>query len=212
MPGINLYLILHLIKKRQYPPCLTEEEINQLINKPNISRTVAPRDKAIMQTLYSTGIRNTELTELKITDIDFNSNLVYINLKPRWFSQIRTVPIGKIACEYIQIYLKKTRPLFVKDNDQGYLFLFVNGEKMNMGYITKLIRVNARLCGLNTVNSFRLAYAVHMHKNGTDINYLMQTLGFINRLKEHKSLSTDELKQIYFKCHPSEKHLDKAVL
>lgn len=215
MAGINLSLSVKLFQKGRYPPCFTGQEINQLINKPNISRTVAPRDKAIMQTLYSTGIRNTELTELKITDIDFVSNLVNINSRPRWKSQLRIVPIGKTACEYIQIYLKKTRPLFVKDNDQGYLFLFVNGGKMNTGYITKLIRINARLCGLTAVNRFanpfRIAYAVHMHKNGADINYLMQALGFLNRLKGHKSLSADELKQIYFKCHPCEKLVEKQA-
>lgn len=211
MAGINLRLTLCLIGKGQYPLCLTEEEINKLINKPNIIHTVAPRDKAIMQTLYSTGIRPIELTYLKIIDVDFNSNLIHINLKPRWKSQLRIIPIGKIACEYIQTYLKKTRPLLAKDNDQGYLFLSVKGGKMKSTYITKLIHVNARRCGLNTVNPFRIAYAVQMHKNGTNMNYLMQALGFLNRSGDHKSLSAEELKEIYFKCHPSEKLVEKQA-
>lgn len=191
--------------------CITEQEVKIMLDQPNISTLTGLRDRAIMEVLYSTGMRASELRHLKITDIDFAAGLVSINYNGKWKSQHRIVPIGRRACEYITLYLKKVRPVLTKENDDEYIFLTLRGNKIKHSEITKMIRTYLRHSGLKkkiTPYSFRITCAIHMLLYGADITCIHKLLGqkniFSNR-GDYSNLSTSTLKEAHLQCHPMER-------
>lgn len=191
--------------------CMTEEEVKIMLNQPNISTLTGLRDRAIMEVLYSTGMRASELRHLKIADIDFLAGLACINYNGKWMSQHRTVPIGRRACEYVSQYLKKVRPILAKENDDEYIFLTIRGNKLKQCDITKMVRTYLRHSGLKkkiTPYSFRITCAIHMLLHGADIVCIHKLLGqknIFSNTGDYTKLPTSILKDAHLKCHPMER-------
>lgn len=197
-----------------FAKCMTEEEIKALLSQPDMSSAKGIYDRAIMEVLYSTGIRLSELIYIKVSDIDFDLGVVRINSPGKWKSQVRIAPIGNTACDYVKRYLTKIRPFLKRDNDSGYLFLSNNGKRTRQEVLGKRIRKYISHSGLKkgiSPYSFRTACAVHMFNNGADIGYLKQVLGY--RISHSPIISTKlnpkELKEIHTRCRPREKVLTK---
>ena len=191
--------------------CMTEQEIKIMLDQPNISTLSGLRDRTIMEVLYSTGMRASELRHLKIADIDFAAGLARINYNGKWKSQLRVVPVGKTACEHISLYLKKVRPVLIKEDDNEYIFLTLRGNKLKHSDITKLIRTHLRHSGLKkriTPYSFRISCAIHMILHGANISCIHKLLGqkniFSNR-GDYSKLSISVVKESHLQCHPREK-------
>ena len=193
--------------------CMTEQEIKIMLDQPNISTLSGLRDRTIMEVLYSTGMRASELRHLKIADIDFAAALARINYSGKWKSQLRVVPIGRRACEYVNLYLKKVRPVLTKENDEEYIFLSIRGNKLKHTDITKMIRTHLHRSGLKkkiTPYSFRITCAIHMLLYGSDITCIHKLLGqknIFSNTGDYSKLSTSTLKEAHLQCHPGEKIL-----
>lgn len=203
-------------KSNIFSECMTEEEVKTLLAQPDMSSTKGIYDRAIMEVLYSTGIRISELIKLKVSDIDFDLGLITINSPGKWKSQQRIVPIGNTACDYVKRYLSKIRPSFIIDNDPGYLFLSNNGKIVRQEVLGKRIRKYISHSGFKkgiTPYSFRTTYAVHMFNNGADICYLKQVLGYriTYTPQVFTCLNPKELKEIHTRCHPHEKRMENLI-
>lgn len=196
--------------------CMDEREVKILLEQPDTINPVGLRDRAIMEVFYSTGIRANELCELKTQDIDFTQGLCRVDEPKGGKSYQRIVPIGRIACDYVNQYLTKVRPVYDKNNEKRYLFLSNNGRKLHRSYLSSVIRKYLFRCGLRkkiTTHSFRVSCATHMLKNDADISYVRKQLG-------HKSIKTTEgyirlvpkdLKAVHQRTHPREKIFEKLV-
>lgn len=196
--------------------CMIEEEVQIMLNQPKIGTLQGCRDRVMLEVLYSTGIRISELIHIKVSDIDFNQGLLHIDYPGKWKSCRRTVPIGKTVCEHIRQYLTKVRPCLIKSTDKGYLFLTLRGNKFKPSCITKMVRTCWCKSGLKkriTAYTFRNSCAIHMLLNGADILYIHKLLGQKNLFsgKGYERLSTKGLKEEHTKYHPQEQKTVDSV-
>lgn len=197
--------------------CMTEREVQTMLNQPDTSKVIGLRDRAIMEVLYSTAIRANELAHIKATDIDFTQGLLRVEQPKGGKSYQRIVPIGRVACEYVKSYLTKVRPLLCRSRDKGYLFVSSTGKKLERSYLSCMIRKYLFHSGLRkkiTTHSFRVSCATHMLLHKADIRYVQQQLGHISirTTQGYTRLVPKDLKSVHRRCHPREKkHLDILV-
>lgn len=185
---------------------LTSDEVERVLNQTSLHGDVGIRDRAIIETLYSTGIRRMELANLKLYDVDVTNGSVMIRAGKG--NKDRLIPIGERACAWVTKYLDEVRPGLVVEPDDGTLFLTEYGEPLHKGRLTDLVRKHLDAAGITKPGSchlFRHTMATLMLENGADIRYIQAMLG-------HSSLSTTEiytqvsirkLKEIHAATHPA---------
>jgi integrase/recombinase XerD len=187
---------------------LSKREINKLLSQPNTSTILGYRDRALLELLYSTGLRLNEARNLSIYDINFNAGLVKVNQgKGR---QDRIVPLGAIAAEYIRDYIQNIRPSLATAVSGSLLFLNRRGQKISKTGINNIVKYYARKAGLKkhtTTHTLRHTCATLMLKGNADIRHIQEMLG-------HKSIESTQiytkvlpldLKRVHQKTHPREK-------
>jgi integrase/recombinase XerD len=188
---------------------LTIEEVERTLSIPNTNKPLGVRDRAILETLYSTGMRRSELAVLKIYDLDLDLDLVQLTV--RVFGKgkkERMIPIGSRAVEWVEKYLTVVRPWLVRAPDPGHVFLKTNGQSLMPDYLTtEIVKPYIKQAGIEKKGSchlFRHAMATHMLNNGANLRSIQQILG-------HKKLSTtgkytliaiEKLKEIHAARHP----------
>ncbi len=161
------------------PEYLTIEEINNLIDAFDINKDDELRDKAIIETIYSSGLRVSELVNLKIKDINVEEKIVKILGKG---SKQREVPIRIEALKYIDLYLKNVRKNIIS-SDKTTLFVNKNGKKLTRQYIFTMIRKHAKDVGINKTispHTLRHSFATHLLSKGADLKTVQQMLGHEN--------------------------------
>ena len=185
---------------------LTAEEAERVLRAVEPNRAVDLRNRAILETFYSTGLRRRELIHLRLTDVDFERRTVFIRLGKG--KKDRVIPIGERALQWIDRYIEEVRPDFVTPPDEGYLFLTESGESLTPDHLTELVRRavdRACLGKTGACHLFRHTMATLMLENGADIRFIQQMLG-------HASLSTTEiytqvsirkLQEIHAATHPA---------
>lgn len=176
------------------PKILTLEEVENLLDIP-LTDSYNYRNKAMLELLYATGIRVSELIDLKVHDIDFTSDTVRVFGKG---SKERIIPLGDYAVEYLEIYLNQYRSSLLKKDKNDYLFLNNHGKKMTRQGFFKIIKKIAEEKGIQkeiSPHTLRHCFATHLLENGADLRSIQELLG-------HSDLSTT---QIY--THLSVKHL-----
>lgn len=190
---------------RKLPETLSELEINQLINAIDLSTDEGERNRAILESMYSCGLRVSELIHLKISDLFFNEGFIRIIGKG---NKERFVPIHQKAQKYIIIYMKEIRShLSIKKDYEDTLFLSRRGKSLSRQMIFMMIKALAVNINLNkkiSPHTLRHSFATHLLKNGADLRAIQQMLG-------HESITTTEvyvhldntfLKKIVEKYHP----------
>ncbi len=181
-------------KNRKLPPVLTIEEMQLLLQQPNLSLRIQVRDKAIMETLYSSGIRLNELVQLTIHEVDLGDKVLFIR-KGKGNRQ-RVVPIGKNAVKYLKEYLTNIRPRYAKKNPQERkLFLTNEGKPLTGNTIRTAMFYYKKAAGITknaSPHSFRRSCATHLLQKGADIRYVQQLLG-------HRNIKTT---QLYTRVYP----------
>jgi integrase/recombinase XerD len=181
-------------KNRKIGPVLSIEEMQRLLNQPNLSFATQLRDKAAMEVLYSTGIRSNELLSLQVYDVDLKDEVLFIR-KGKGKKQ-RVVPLGKNAVRYLREYLEKIRPRHGRKNPkERLLFLTDEGNPLTWDTIRTKINDYRHKAGLKRpvgLHIFRRSCATHMLQQGADIRYIQKLLG-------HKHLKTT---QLYTKVRP----------
>lgn len=203
---------LELPKRKKNLPkgIMTRKEINRILCQPDADNPLGLRDKAILELLYSTGIRNSELRSLTIYDADTSHGELRINQgKGR---KDRIIPLGEIAAKYLETYLQNSRTELVKGKkENNLLFVSKNGQKITLANLLWLIEKyvqQARITKHITAHSFRHTCATHMLRGKSNIRYIQELLGHssIATTQIYTRVEVSDLKREHKRCHPREKN------
>ena len=181
--------------------------IKKILLSIDLSKPLFYRDRTIIEILYTTGMRASEICNLKIGDIDYKSNYIKINSGKGNID--RFVPACSRALDFTLTYIEKYRNKFVKQNSYDFIFLSCTGEKLTKHTILAIIKkytLSASLDKNFSPHCFRASAATHMLKNGADIRYIQQLLGHktIDTTMDYLKLEKSELKRIHTASHPRE--------
>lgn len=194
------------------PDVLNESEAELVLQQPNVSDPVGVRDRAILETLYSTGMRRTELLKLKLPEIDRQRGLVTI--REGKGKKDRVVPIGERAVLWIDKYLNEVRPQFVVEPDDGTVFLTSQGEPFSPNHLSALARAyveSSQVGKGGACHLFRHTMATLMLEGGADIRFIQQMLGHarLDTTQIYTHVSIRMLKDIHSATHPGAR-LDRS--
>lgn len=205
---------LELPKQQQRLPrhILSVAEVEQVLNACDTQDPLGLRDRAMLETLYSTGMRRAELTGLRADDLDLNRGTIFVRLGKG--AKDRVVPIGERACRWIERYLFQVRPELVDVDDDGSLFLAKHGEGMQAKQLSVIVRNAIGRANLErfadthpnaACHLLRHACATHMLENGADIRYIQALLGHadLSTTEVYTRVSIQQLKAVHEKTHPA---------
>ena len=185
-------------QEKHLPVFLTEDEVTKLIEAVVAKDERALRDKAVLETFYSTGIRISELAGLKVDDIDFIGSVVKVMGKGK---KERIVPIGEQAIGAIRTYLEKRK------KQSEALFLNKSGERMTVRGIRNLAQKYILIASMKhgvSPHTLRHSFATHLLNRGADLRSVQELLGHVNlsTTQIYTHLTTERLKSVYNKAHP----------
>jgi integrase/recombinase XerD len=198
-------LELPRLEKRLPRYVLTMSEVEQVMRQPKLDEPMGVRDRAILETLYSTGMRRRELMGLSLFDLDRERGTVMIRQgKGR---KDRMIPIGERAVRWIDRYQNEVRPALVVGRDNAMLFLTHTGESFTPNRLTQLVRDHVNAANLGKTGSchlFRHTMATLMLENGADIRYIQAMLGHaeLSTTQIYTQVSIRKLKEIHSATHP----------
>lgn len=190
---------------KHLPDTLTIDEMQKLLDTPSADTTLGLRDKAMLETLYACGMRVSELTNLKISDLLLQDNLVRIFGKG---SKERITPIGNSAIKYLEEYFSRSRPLLAKLNrSDNYVFLNRSGKKLSRMGVWKIIKTLVLKSGITKdvhPHLFRHSFATHMIEGGADLRAVQEMLGHadISTTQIYTHLDKEFVKEEHFAYHP----------
>ena len=189
----------------------------KLLRVPNTGTTTGIRDRAILELLYSSGLRAGELCKLTVYDLDAEARTVrIIQGKGR---KDRIVPVGRAALDWCKRYLKEVRPVFLARRKPGQgepLFLTLFGNPMQSAYLYRIVKRCAKVAGLasgTTTHSLRHACATEMLKGGATIRHIQEMLGHadISTTQIYTHLAKADLQAVHKKTAPSERRKKKSA-
>jgi len=191
---------------RQLPKhLLSVAQVESIINQPDIETPMGLRGRAILETLYSTGIRRAELIHLRLYDVDLERGSLMV--RGGKGGKDRLVPIGERACAWIRRYLNEVRPLLMIEPDHGTLFVTDYGEAFEKNRLSDMVKKYVRHAGFasGSCHLFRHAMATHMLENGADIRYIQAMLGHseLSTTQIYTQVSITKLKEIHAATHPA---------
>jgi len=190
--------------EKKLPKILTISEVEELLKQPNVSTPNGIRDKAMLELLYATGIRVSELISLNISDV--NLDMGYVKCFGKG-SKERIVPLGSIAAKCVQEYLNKGRPKLVRTYDEPALFVNHHGNRLTRQGFWKIIKKYAQEANINkpiTPHTLRHSFATHLLENGADLRSVQEMLGHadISTTQIYTHITKSHLKEVYDKTHP----------
>lgn len=189
---------------RPLPKSLTEEEVEALLKTPDVESPLGLRDRCMLEVLYATGLRVSELVGLMLTQINQRQGLVRVTGKG---NKERLVPLGAEALDWLQKYLQEARPALVKDQAIDALFSTRRGAKMTRQAFWHLIKRYARLAGVTKPLSphvLRHAFATHLLNHGADLRVVQMLLGHsdISTTQIYTHVARERLKSLHAEHHP----------
>ena len=193
-------------KRRTLPVALTVNEVNNLLEQPDTKKQLGLRDRALLETLYATGIRVSELINLKFTDLHEELKLVKVFGKG---SKERLIPISEVALSWIDSYKEKVRdPLILKiGKNTDFIFLNSRGSSLTRQAVWQIIKHYCKMAGIQknvTPHTLRHTFATHLLENGADLRVVQEILGHsdISTTQIYTNLSQKHILQVYEKTHP----------
>jgi integrase/recombinase XerD len=194
------------MEKRLPKHVLTASEADRVLNQANVADPLGVRDRAILETFYSTGMRRSELASLKLYDLDIERGTVMIRLGKG--KKDRMIPIGSRALAWIDKYVVEVRPTLVREPDDGTLFLSNLNEAFTRNRLTQMVREYidaAQLGKRGSCHLFRHTMATLMLENGADIRFIQQMLGHaeLSTTQIYTQVSIRKLKEIHSLTHPA---------
>lgn len=189
--------------ERKFPEILSLEKVELLLEQPNGEVDKEIRDKAMLELLYATGIRVTELISLKMEDI--NLHLEYIRCGSD--AKSRMIPFGTQAKRSLEKYIGQVRKEMLSDQGEETLFVNCSGKPMTRQGFWKIIKAYARKAGIDediTPHMLRHSFAAHLIENGADLRSVQEMLGHsdISTTQMYARMKDQKLKNVYAKAHP----------
>lgn len=187
------------------PRVLSEDEVVRLLNQPDITTAEGFRDRTMLEVLYATGMRVSELINLTLERVDLKMKYIIAFGKG---SKERIVPLGSVAVEFLQHYLEKVRPkLTHEDRNTNIVFLAFGGHELTRQRFWQIIRAYGRKANINkalTPHILRHSFATHLLDNGADLRSVQELLGHsdISTTQIYTHLTNKRLRDIYAKAHP----------
>ncbi len=189
--------------EKKIPGILTTEEINRLLDEPDPDTPKGLRDRAMLELLYATGIRVTELITLKLSNI--NRGMDYIVCSDA--HKERIIPFGNVAGRALDAYMDNGRPKFVADEENDLLFTNCYGRAMSRQGFWKLIKYYGGRAGISadiTPHTMRHSFAAHLVGNGADLCCVQEMLGHsdISTTQIYSRMNQVKMREVYLKAHP----------
>jgi len=188
---------------KKLPQILTSKEVELLLEQPVCVDPKGYRDKAMLETLYATGIRVSELISLDEGDINLSIGIVH---SKNW-SKERMIPLYPAAVTALEQYITRVRPHMLSSQDESALFVNMGGERMSRQGFWKIIKYYQEKAKINkeiTPHTLRHSFAAHLLENGADLRSIQEMLGHadISSTQVYAQLVKKQLKDIYHKAHP----------
>ncbi len=190
--------------EKRLPRVLTTQEVDQLLSQPKPGEHNGLRDRAMLELLYASGIRVSELVSLNITD--FDPLVGYLRCRGKGMKE-RIVPIGSIAINYVNDYLDKSRAKQLKKNGEPALFVNHHGSRMTRQGFWKILKKYARKSNIKgdvTPHTLRHSFATHLLENGADLRSVQEMLGHsdISTTQIYTQITRRKIREVYDKSHP----------
>ena len=189
--------------ERKYPEILTSKEVELFLEQPQCVDAKGCRDHAMLELLYATGIRVSELISLDLDDLNLSAGFIRCRSKGRE----RIIPMYRTAVKALQDYVRNVRPQIIADTEEPALFVNMNGERMSRQGFWKIIKFYQEKAGIQkdiTPHTLRHSFAVHLLENGADLHSIQEMLGHadISSTQIYTHVIKNQLKDVYQKAHP----------
>lgn len=198
-------LLIDTPKKKQHlPQVLTKEEVEKLLRSPNTGQVLGLRDRAMLELIYATGLRISEIINLKLEDLHLTMGTLQTLGKGH---KERIVPVGDEAIKWVNRYLEEARPKLLKQKRSNYLFLNFHGNNLTRQGVWKNLKAEVKKAGIQkniTPHTLRHSFATHILENGADLRIVQELLGHadISTTQIYTHLSNKQLADIYNRAHP----------
>lgn len=190
-------------KERKLPQILTSREIELLLSQPVCIDDKGFRDKAMLEVLYATGMRVSELIDLNVSDVNLDQGIV----KCTTSRKTRSIPLYPAAQKALRVYMDEHRDFLLTDSDEPALFVNVNGTRISRQGFWKILKHYQETAHIDkdiTPHTLRHSFAVHLLENGADIGSVQELMGHcdISSTQLYTHMLNQKIKQVYEKCHP----------
>jgi integrase/recombinase XerD len=189
---------------RRLPKVLNRDEVLRLLEQPKGTDPSGLRDRALLELMYACGLRASEAIGVDVQDVDLEGGVLRARGKG---SKERVVPIGSKAVDATRIYLARGRPKLVRDREEPSVFVNFRGERLTRQGLYKIVRRHAASAGLAdrmSPHTLRHTFATHLLAGGCDLRSVQEMLGHadVATTQIYTHLSSQRLKDVYFKAHP----------
>ena len=189
--------------ERKPPQILSGKEIELLLSQPVTEDPKGIRDKAMLEVMYATGIRVSELIDLNTEDINLDMGVIRCSSSRK----SRVIPLYPAALKALDSYVKDARPALVSNDSEHALFVNISGVRMSRQGFWKILKYYQAKAGIEkdiTPHTLRHSFAVHLLENGADVSSLQELMGHsdISSTQLYTSLVSKKVKSVYEKCHP----------
>ena len=188
----------------QLPSYLSSEEIDKLLNAPDTDQPRGLRDRTMLEVMYATGMRVSELCSLKTTDLNISERVVLCTGKG---AKQRFIPVGSVAVTWVKKYIKRARPLLLKELRSPLLFVSHRGTGLTRQFVWQMIKRYAAECGLRRnvhPHILRHSFATHLLENDADLLSIKMMLGHsdLSTTQIYTHVAKERLKALHAKYHP----------
>ena len=189
--------------EKKLPQILSGREVELLLSQPNCIDPKGYRDKAMLEVMYATGIRVTELIDLDIEDVNLDLGII----KCSGSKKSRVIPLYPAALRALSVYIRDIRTAMLADPGEHALFVNINGARMSRQGFWKILKHYQSAAQINkeiTPHTLRHSFAVHLLENGADIGSVQELMGHsdISSTQMYANMINQKLKAVYEKCHP----------
>ena len=187
--------------ERKYPKILTSKEVDLFLEQPQCVDAKGFRDHAMLELLYATGIRVSELITLDLEDLNLAAGFIHCSSK----GKERIIPLYRTAVKALQDYAWKIRPQLISDEEETALFVNMNGERMSRQGFWKIIKYYQEKAGIEKeITPHTLRHSFHLLENGADLRSIQEMLGHadISSTQIYTHVVKGNLKDVYQKAHP----------
>lgn len=190
--------------EKKLPRVLTLQEVDLLLEQPDSLQVTGVRDKAMLEVIYATGIRVSELMSLNNEDVNLDAGFLRCTGKG---SKERIIPLGSMAVRNVEQYLAQSRPKLVRHNGESAMFVNQHGKRLTRQGFWKILKKYSRQAGIRkeiTPHTLRHSFATHLLENGADLRSVQEMLGHadISTTQIYTQVTKHKLRDVYEKTHP----------